>query len=460
MVYGRKLIVVLLLTTLFLPSAYAEATSRSPRLGINYAMSYWHYDLQKFGEASTVRDFSFFASQGVNTVILCPRWITLEPKEGVYNTQLIANLRRICQLAAKDGLEVVIDFHVMSFKGNLHDPTWLPNRDLTNIITNDRYRADFLATSKYLASQLTDEPNVHSFSMLDEPQLGSTQLNVNKEQFISFIQDLRAAYRSVTSKPLSIRFDMSLVNQFGLDDRLFAACDYMDLNFYNKWFSETNMDQAVSKAKSLGKQVWVTEFGYTGSDDVKQAQDYEDYVDYFRTLGVDAIVPWVWKADSDITRNPEAVGDGYNLAKDAAGNPRPAWFNFIKFMDPLPKVWAVLITVTSGATPMQGFNVTVTGPQTFSLATDSSGQASFNTTQSGTYTLTAKKNGYQMANGSIVITQNTTSLSTLTLIANRSVVDGDKPQTDAKTMRWVIYLILVFLVIVLALVSLLFLGRI
>jgi hypothetical protein len=451
LVDGKKLVVVLLLTTLLLPSAGAGATSSSPSLGINYAMSYWHYDLQTFGEASTVRDFRFFASQGVSTVILSPRWITLEPREGVYNTQLIANLKRICQLAAVEGLEVVIDFHVMTFRGNLHDPPWLPNRDLTNIITDNRYRADFLATSKYLASQLTDEPNVHSFSMIDEPQLGSNQLNVNKEQFISFIQDLRAAYRSVTSKPLSIRFDVSLVSQFGLDDRIFAACDYMDLNFYNKWFSETNMDQAVSKAKSLGKQVWVTEFGYTGSDDTKQAQDYEDYVDYFRTLGVDAIVPWVWKADSGTTRNPEAVGDGYNLAKDADGNPRSAWFFFKQFGQPSLKIWDVVITVTSEAKPIQGFNVTVAGPDAYSLITDSLGQVSFNTTQPGNYTLTATKSGYQKANGSITITQNTARSSTLTLVANSTVANRNNPsQTNAQITNWIIFLIILMFVSLLA----------
>jgi hypothetical protein len=446
-------VLLLLASTLLLPATSAGAQPTTPILGINYAMSYWHYDLQTFGEASTVRDFQFFASQGVKIVVLSPRWITLEPEEGVYNTKLIANLKRICELADADGMSVVIDFHVMSLKGNLHDPTWLPNRDLTNIITDTRYRDDFIAASKYLASQLDEEPNIHSFAMINEPHLGADELNVDKEQFISFIQDLRAAYRTVTSRPLSIRFDASLINQYGLDDRLFAACDYMDLNFYTKTFSENNMQEAVIKAKSLGKQVWVTEFGYSGSNDTAQEQDYTSYVAYFKTLGVDAIVPWVWKADSGTTTNPEPVGGGYNLAKDAEGDPRPAWYAFTKFAEQPPTDWTVTITVTSNSTLIQGFNVIVIGPQAYSIATYSTGQASFKTNQTGTYTLNATKNGYQTATGNITITQNTTRLSTLSLTTKPVVPDIDNPpQPKIQTIQWYIPPIILATVLIMALI--------
>jgi hypothetical protein len=259
-----------------------------------------------------------------------PHWATLEPTEGIYNAAFIANLKRVCQLANNEGLRVVIDFHVMSKIGNYGTPSWIPLKDATQIISSTRYRSDFIAASRILTAALTGEPNVHSFSMINEPHLGLTALNVDKEQFIGFIQELRAAYRTVTAKPLTIRFDSAIINTFNLDSRLLDACDYISLNFYTQWFSEEHLAETVNAVRAKGKTVWITEFGFASTSDTAQAAMYLTAVTFFKTLDIALITPWMWRADSTYT-NPEPLNGGYNLAANTQGKPRPAFYTFIGF---------------------------------------------------------------------------------------------------------------------------------
>jgi len=117
---------------------------------------------------------------------------------------------------------------------------------------------------------------------------------------------------------------------------------------YAKWLAETKRN--VATVKSWGKPLWVTETGGDGSggythlnpdgtgwapddprwwDDEGQLALYQQVIPLLESLKVNAIMPWSWRADS-MVENPGLPGKSFNLAADALGNGRPAYYYFVR----------------------------------------------------------------------------------------------------------------------------------
>jgi hypothetical protein len=217
--------------------------------------------------------------------------------------------------AAKDaGILVNVDLH-----------TWYTTWDdsfedaVSGSTTN---RARYIAYVQDCITKL-DVAGLKTFMVMNEPQAQKASSSEN-----NFIMSVISKAKSMTSKPISVRFMAGYTPTSGhYASEINSACDFLAVNTY--WdprypskavygTTESKMDDLISTAQNLGKELWITEFGKPNSNPEAQEAYAEGFVNYAKSRGIDRIFLWVAGG---------GVRERYNILTSDL-SPRPA-FNLL-----------------------------------------------------------------------------------------------------------------------------------
>ena len=354
---GATLIVSLVATMVFWQSTsvvfaweqkYASSSSNTPfqnvgektttstlrYIGMNYLTLYHMYDTST---RTLEQDFARFKNDGMNTIVITMFWYRLESSKGVYDQQFINNVIRVSNLASKYGLQVMIDFHTLVGHGDSwSNPQYVGVA--MNLITDSEITAAYVAMVKWTVTQLKVLKNVWTYSVLNEPWYWPLD-QWRKTNWINLIVDLSRTVKEVSGKPVTARFVGALFERdWSWDSRLLGALDFISVNAYlsegkvnDVYWNDLDEYKAgfvsiSQKAATFGKQVQVTEFGYSTSDDALQSNKYRAYTDIFKsTANVIGWVSWGWDCGYD-RNNPTFTQIGeYSIVVQVTGSPRPAY---------------------------------------------------------------------------------------------------------------------------------------
>jgi preprotein translocase subunit Sss1 len=311
--------------------------STNQKHGITYLSTHWHYEANYLSDEEIHRDFTLFQSQGISNITLVAIWKHIEPTQGEYNIEALDDLVRVCTIAEEYGLGVIIDFHTLMQEDSFTMPEWIHPKKFETVIDDENARESWLNYLDFCVEYLNDEPVVTSWHMMNEPARLEWGCNCTIDEFISLWSDMRAIFKSHSSKPVSIRFGGDTFDtHFNRDKRIYDICDYISFNVYQS----TNRDllnDIVSQVYGNNSFVMISEYGLETNDDLDQFYSFENYVEYFQELGVDYCVAWYWRADYD-KGAPDAPGTGFNLANAVDGSPRPAFRSLGRYI-PIPHVF-------------------------------------------------------------------------------------------------------------------------
>jgi uncharacterized repeat protein (TIGR02543 family) len=297
------------------------------RFGLNYFSTHNHYEPYYLSDEELDRDFALFRDQGLKYVTFCAIWKYLEPELGVYNETAIDDLVRVCDFASEYGLKVCIDFHTMMDNGSWTMPEWLFPRKFEVVFLNETARQAWLNFLDHCAMRLNGSGSIWSWNMMNEPARRDWACDVSIEEFLDLWAEMRAVFKAYSDRPVSVRFAAQVFedpNHFNCDPRIYDAFDYLALNWYEDHCSSESLAHIVSDGRQHGCNVVLSEFGSNATDDVDQASDYKRYLAFFRCLGLNDCIAWMWRADYHLG-GPDLPGVGYNLAKNVEGTPRPAF---------------------------------------------------------------------------------------------------------------------------------------
>lgn len=310
------------------------STTSSPMLnGVNYLTLYNEYDT-----AQTIldRDFSRFKADGINAIVIVLYWYRIESSQGVYNQQFINNVIRVANVANSYGLRVMFSFHTLIGDGDAwSNPSYVGVG--MNLITNSSIASAYVAMVKWTVTQLKSLPNVWAYSVVNEPWYWPLD-SWRKANWINLIVQLSSTVKAVDKSPVTVRFVGALFDRdWSWDPNLLRALDFISINAYideganNVYWNTFNeyhsgLSNITQKAATLGKQVEITEFGYSTSDDALQANRYQSYIDIFKSTP--NLMGWLsWGDDSSYDPgNPSwtAIGS-YSIVAQPTGTPRPAY---------------------------------------------------------------------------------------------------------------------------------------
>jgi arabinogalactan endo-1,4-beta-galactosidase len=303
-------------------------------IGVNYVTLYHAYDTP-----STVlnRDFTKFQKDGINTIVILVFWYRVESAPDVYNQEFINNVIRVCKVADKYGIKVMIDFHTLVGEGD----TWSNPKYVgaaMNLITDTKIANRYIAMIKWTVGQLKSLPNIWAYSVLNEPWYWPLEES-RKTNFINLIVNASAAVKSINNKPITVRFVAPIFERdWSWNSRLLGALDFISLNacvwenapsaIYWKNINEytVGLNYLNTQADKVGKKLVITEFGYETSDNALQAEKYRDYINVFKSIpSLMGWLSWGWDSGYD-PNNPtwNAIGR-FSIVEQVTGKPRPAY---------------------------------------------------------------------------------------------------------------------------------------
>jgi len=227
----------------------------------------------------------------------------------------IAKIKAIIPVANAHGISINVDMH-----------TWFTTwdnrfRDLaSNAAANRQTYINYVKTTLTALNGY----NVNAFMVLNEPQARTASTSEN-----NFILSLISAAHGVTSKPVSVRFMAGYSPSTGhYSTAIDKATDFVCRNTY--WdarkpltsvygCTEAKLLKAIDTANSLGKELWITEFGKTNANVSEQASYVEAFVAYAKSHGMDRIFCWA--------SQPKGTGETYNIWNGFT--PLPAFYKLV-----------------------------------------------------------------------------------------------------------------------------------
>jgi hypothetical protein len=189
------------------------------------------------------------------------------------------------------------------------------------VFTRSYIREGWLNFIKYYVREL-DAPNVESFQLFNELSYHSWSMDVSHSEFYQMSLQTYQAAKSVTSKPITVRYSCDGTN--GIDERIYDLFDYFCVNYYNTYSTPSQLRSIVSDVNSHGKELWVTEYGSSSTNDYTQARIYEENLELFEDAGVSTAVNWWWSGQTGVGNT------NYNVA-EGAGDPKPAFDVILKY---------------------------------------------------------------------------------------------------------------------------------
>jgi hypothetical protein len=323
-------------------------TQQTIQKGINY-LSQWHWYLPNVTTDEVLhRDFSKFQKDGIKYISLPLYWYRLEgPTRGdftgsnAYGDAFLDNIKRVIKIANQYGIQTMVDIHTLWGS----DGTWCTPAYVLDPVTNSRIelavvrdgtlRQAFLDMFTHTVNYLKGTPGIWCWAInepwywpheLDEPYNNIDQ----KENFIKLFQDMKEITQKIDGRPFTVRFVSAHVennyikdifsDDWKWDPRIFSTLDFISFNAYlpsaklqKKW--KEIVANEVKTSVDNGKKVWITEFGCSLRDD-QGIMNYQTTLDFFKTLPLQGISPWMWRSDADEI-NPDPPNRGNNICTDS-----------------------------------------------------------------------------------------------------------------------------------------------
>jgi hypothetical protein len=278
--------------------------------GVTYLSNNWRY---QESESIIRRDFQYFQDQGITIICLLTHWQDFEPSRDNYDEALFSRMKNVASIADEYGIKVIFNIHT-TYKGN-DVPNYVGN--FGNLFTNPSLYEAHLDALRVFCSRL-DGSNVYGFQIHNEPVNDDWGVPAGLEEWIQLFADSVDACKEVTNKPISCRFAAGSFYTF--DDRVFDIFDFMSVNYYQQYHSESNVINAIQKTHQRGKIVVMSEFGLDTTNDESQSQPIQYYLNFFADNDVEYTTAW-WYCG---LRGPSSYG--YNLFDYDSGTPRPSFY--------------------------------------------------------------------------------------------------------------------------------------
>ena len=130
-------------------------------------------------EESLHRDFALFQQHGIDLIYVNPKWTSIEPSQGNYNTSYLDRIKRVCQIAEEYGIEVCIAFMTNTRSTGATIPSWVSPKRYDTVIKNSNVADAWIDMLRYVASYLSDCINIQAYLPLDEPYFGSWAMRLS-----------------------------------------------------------------------------------------------------------------------------------------------------------------------------------------------------------------------------------------------------------------------------------------
>jgi hypothetical protein len=167
--------------------------------------------------------------------------------------------------------------------------------------------------------------SVKAWMVMNEPQARKATTSEN-----NFILDVISAAKSMTSQPVSVRFMCGYSPTTGhYPSAIDEACDFICRNTY--WdprnpsqsvygTTEEKMNAVIAYSKSVGKELWITEFGKSKSNLAEQRDYVASFVEYSIERKIDRIFCWVSEPEG-------GESESYNIF--TGYTPNPAFYELV-----------------------------------------------------------------------------------------------------------------------------------
>lgn len=256
---------------------------------------------------------------------------------GAPSAGTVSTAKNIITEATKKNIVVYVDLHTWY-------TTW-DNYFRDSASNRNSNRARYITFVKASITAFSGYP-VGAWMVLNEPQARTASTSEN-----NFILSIIDAAKSVTSKPVSIRFMAGYSPTTGhYSAAIDAASDYICRNTYwdprspgtSKYgTTEAKMNTVIASAKAAGKELWITEFGKSKSSLEGQRAYVEAFVTYANTKQIPRIFCWVAKPIS-------GSGESYNIFNGYT--PNPAFYELKNTAAPPPPPPTYQATITNTGT--------------------------------------------------------------------------------------------------------------
>ena len=167
--------------------------------------------------------------------------------------------------------------------------------------------------------------SVKAWMVMNEPQARTATTSEN-----NFILDVINTAKSMTSQPVSVRFMCGYSPTTGhYSSAIDGACDFICRNTY--WdprnpsqsvygATEVKMNTVIAYSKSVGKELWITEFGKSKSNLNEQRDYVAGFVEYSIEKEIDRIFCWVSQPEG-------GESESYNIF--TGYTPNPAFYGLV-----------------------------------------------------------------------------------------------------------------------------------
>lgn len=176
--------------------------------------------------------------------------------------------------------------------------------------------------------------NVKAWQVMNEP----TDFTVASASENQFILDVLTAAHAHTDKPVSVRFAGGYNPQTGyFSDAIDVATDYLCRNSYWDPRNPTKtvygcslavINHWIADAATLGKELWITEFGVNKSNQENQRAYIAAWIDFAETNGIQRMFGWCCDPDGGAVTNFDLF-NGYV--------PRPAFYELVSSGEGAPE---------------------------------------------------------------------------------------------------------------------------
>jgi len=217
--------------------------------------------------------------------------------------------------------EIITEANVRDIDVNIDLHTWYTTWDsyfrdsASNCASNREKYLNYVQAS---ISAFDGFP-VKAWMVMNEPQARTATSSEN-----GFILDVVNTAKSLTSKPVSVRFMCGYSPTTGhYSSAIDEACDFICRNTY--WdpgnpsqsvygATEEKMNAVIAYSKSAGKELWITEFGKTKSSLDEQRAYVARFVEYSIEKEIDRIFCWVSQPEG-------GESETYNIFSGYTPNP-------------------------------------------------------------------------------------------------------------------------------------------
>ncbi len=341
-----------------------------PVVGVNYLSLYHRYTTP---ESVLRRDFSRFRRDGISVVSLSLHWQRLEgDKEGdfsgkfsmkgrrgeLYGDPFLEQVRRVIRVADDCGLKVLVTFHTLwneawCTPNYVVDPVTGRVQTLA-ILRSEGMQDAFVKAVEHAVAKLAGEEGIWAWAVLNEPWYWPKKLPPPFERVdqrgmaIKLVRRLSEIVKGLDGRPVTVRFvnfhiwrrkdggwgwKNIFVDDWGWDERLFSALDFVGLNAYMPKPEELRpawrkvlTENVLGIRRRFAKEVLITEFGWPSDDDAEQARAYEEMLSVYKSLPLMGWLAWAWNSEKETGGGCLRPGMGFNLCKDFEGRPRRAYF--------------------------------------------------------------------------------------------------------------------------------------